>query len=43
MTNTYTTPQNIQKEDRNITLADLEFSTTSDSTLRVYSFKADLT
>lgn len=42
MTNTYSNAQNVQKGDRDIKLADLKFSTTTDVISKISSFKADL-
>ena len=42
MTNTYSNAQNVQKGDRDIKLADLKFSTTTDVISKISSFKAYL-
>lgn len=43
MTNTYSNAQNVQKGDRDVKLADLKFSTTTDIISKVSSFSADYT
>ncbi len=43
MTNTYSNAQNVQKSDRNIKLADLKFSTTTDVISKISSFQATIT
>ena len=42
MANTYSNAQNVQKGDRDITLADLKFSTTNDVISKITSFRADI-
>jgi hypothetical protein len=42
MTNTYSNAQNVQKGDRDIKLADLKFSTTTDVISKISSFRVDL-
>ena len=42
MTNTYSNAQNVQKGDRDLKLADLKFSTTTDVISKISSFKANL-
>lgn len=42
LSNNSATTKNVQKGDRNVELAKLEFTTTSDVVSKVYSFKADL-
>ena len=42
MTNTYSNAQNVQKGDRDLKLADLKFSTTTDVISKISSFKATL-
>jgi len=42
MTNTYSNAQNVQKGDRDLKLADLKFSTTTDVISKISSFKVNL-
>ncbi len=42
LSNSSATTKNVQKGDRNVELATLKFTTTSDVVSKVYSFKADL-